>query len=305
MAAERRDVEFKTVDGLTLRGWLFLGPKGGPAVVVNGAFNSPREIFVAAVAKWFGEHGVTALVYDARSLGLSDGLPRNDLDPQKITEDNHDAVTFLQDSGHVDPGKIAIWGFFYSSLIALEAAAFDPRVKAVISQGLMPEWTLDPAQQPSIIASAIQDRAAQLRGKPPTYIPLLNEAGDHMTHFTYLAALTPEQKTHLRAWVPAAQKIAPSFRPEMTLQSLYRHAKWRPLSLLQASGITTPVMVLTPENDEMVDPGYQKKIFDGFASGLKRYEVIPDVGHLDFLAKVEFDRLLGGQLEFLKEAMEF
>ena len=36
---------------------------------------------------------MTALVYDARTLGLSDGLPRNDLDPQKMAEDNSDAVT--------------------------------------------------------------------------------------------------------------------------------------------------------------------------------------------------------------------
>ena len=34
---ERRDVEFKTFDGVTLRGWLFVGPKNGPAVIVNGA----------------------------------------------------------------------------------------------------------------------------------------------------------------------------------------------------------------------------------------------------------------------------
>lgn len=37
MAEERSDVEFQTVDGLTLRGWLFKGPKAGPAVIVNGA----------------------------------------------------------------------------------------------------------------------------------------------------------------------------------------------------------------------------------------------------------------------------
>lgn len=34
---ERKDVEFKTFDGLTLRGWLFVGPKDGPAVIINGA----------------------------------------------------------------------------------------------------------------------------------------------------------------------------------------------------------------------------------------------------------------------------
>jgi hypothetical protein len=56
-------------------------------------FNCPKEIFALEVAEWFGQHGLTALVYDARSIGLSDGLPRNDLDPQKMAEDNHDAVT--------------------------------------------------------------------------------------------------------------------------------------------------------------------------------------------------------------------
>lgn len=53
----------------------------------------PKEVFVADVAAWFGRNGVTTLVYDARTIGISDGLPRNDLDPQKMAEDNTDAVT--------------------------------------------------------------------------------------------------------------------------------------------------------------------------------------------------------------------
>ena len=56
-------------------------------------FNCPKEIFVASVAEWFGNNGITALVYDARTMGQSDGLPTNDLDPQKMAEDNQDAVT--------------------------------------------------------------------------------------------------------------------------------------------------------------------------------------------------------------------
>lgn len=39
MATEqvREDIEFKTLDGLTLRGWLYKGLKGGPAIIVNVA----------------------------------------------------------------------------------------------------------------------------------------------------------------------------------------------------------------------------------------------------------------------------
>ena len=32
---QRRDIEFPTLDGLTLRGWLFPGTKGGPAIILH------------------------------------------------------------------------------------------------------------------------------------------------------------------------------------------------------------------------------------------------------------------------------
>jgi fermentation-respiration switch protein FrsA (DUF1100 family) len=283
------------------------------------------------LAAWFGRNGVTALVYDARTLGLSDGLPRNDLDPQKMAEDNSDAVTvsclpilptfkflplksptcwnqtgktqFLQDGGWVDPNRIAIWGFFYSSGIALEAAAFDKRVKAVIAQGLMPDWCLNPPDQAAIVARAVDDRANQLRGNPPEYIPLLDDKGEHLMFFKYLAELTPEQKANLPAWVHGAKKHAPTFNDRMTVQSFYRHAKWKPLHLF-ASVSPTPVMILTPENDEIVPPEFQRSIFDSLQSKQKRFEIVKDRGHMNFLS-VNLDELLAVQLEFLKDVLNF
>lgn len=53
----------------------------------------PKEIFSDSIAAWFGRNGLSALVYDARTIGESDGMPRVDLDPQKNAEDNSDAVT--------------------------------------------------------------------------------------------------------------------------------------------------------------------------------------------------------------------
>ncbi len=38
---ERKDIEFKAFDGLTLRGWFYVGPKGGPAIIINVAVNQP------------------------------------------------------------------------------------------------------------------------------------------------------------------------------------------------------------------------------------------------------------------------
>lgn len=196
-----------------------------------------------------------------------------------------------------------MWGFFYSSGIALEAAAFDKRVKAVIAQGLMPEWDLNPADQEGLVARAIEDRANQLRGAPPQYVPLLDEKGAHIMHFKYLANLSEEQKAALPNWVHEAKKLSPAFNDKMTIQSFYRHAKWKPLKLF-ASLSPTPVMILTPEHDEIVPPAYQKSIFDSFHSPQKKYQIVKDKGHADFLS-VSLDVLLAGQLAFLKEVLKF
>ena len=189
-------------------------------------------------------------------------------------------------------------------MIALEAAAFDKRIAAVISQGLMPDWALYPPNEQAILAEAIEDRANQIRGKPPTYVPLLNEKGEHLMHHSYLSNMTPEQKHHLPNWVHAAKKNAPTFVDKMTVQSFYRHAKWKPLNILKLIA-PTPVMILTPENDEIVSPEYQKTLFDSLDSPQKRHEIVKDRGHMNFLANVDFDVLLGGQLAFLKDVMKF
>jgi fermentation-respiration switch protein FrsA (DUF1100 family) len=210
---------------------------------------------------------------------------------------------FLQKEGWVDPNRIAVWGFFYSSGIALEAAAFDKRIKAVIAQGLMPEWYLDPNDEASLVARAIEDRANQIRGNPPEYVPLLNEKGEHLMFFKYLVKMTPEQKAKLPNWVHDAKKHAPTFNDSLTIQSFYRHAKWKPVNLF-ASVSPTPVMILTPENDEIVPPEYQKSLFDSMQSPQKKFQVVKNRGHSDFLS-VDLDELLTGQLAFLKEVLKF
>lgn len=209
----------------------------------------------------------------------------------------------MQDDGWVDPKRIAVWGFFYSSGIALEAAAFDKRIAAVIAQGLMLEWYLNPLDQPAIIAQAVKDRANQIRGNSPEYVPLLNDKGEHMMHMKYLANMTPEQKQNLPNWVYNSKKHAQSFVDRMTIHSFYRHAKWRPLNHLEWVS-PTPVMILTPEHDEIVPPDFQRSIFDSLKSEQKRFEIVKDRGHMNFLA-IELDVLLAPQLMFLKDILQF
>lgn len=66
----------------------------------------------------------------------------------------------------------------------------------------------------------------------------------------------------------------------------------------------TPVMILSPENDEIVPPEYQRSIFNSMQSPKKKFHVVKNRGHSDFLS-VDLDELLNPQLEFLKEVFKF
>jgi Acetyl xylan esterase (AXE1) len=87
-------------------------------------------------AEYFTTHlPITALVYDNRCLGASEGLPRGEIIPYFQQSDLQDAITYAQSLAEVDAEKIAIWGTSYSGGHVLQVAAVDRRVKAVLAQG--------------------------------------------------------------------------------------------------------------------------------------------------------------------------
>lgn len=90
-------------------------------------------MFVLSVAEQFQLLGITALIYDPRSPGTSEGTPRNEIDPMKQVEDYSDAFTFLSTLLVVDSDRIGFWGMSFSGTIALCAAALDKRAKFVIA----------------------------------------------------------------------------------------------------------------------------------------------------------------------------
>ena len=47
--------------------------------------------------------------------------------------DVQDAITYAQTLDEVDPGKIALWGASYAGGNVMQVAAFDRRVKAVLT----------------------------------------------------------------------------------------------------------------------------------------------------------------------------
>lgn len=131
----RRDIEFAGCGGTLLRGWLYLpgGDGAAPAVVMAHGFSALKEMGLDRYAEAFCKAGFAVLVYDHRSLGASDGEPRQEINPWAQARDYRHAIDWMSERPEVDSNRIAIWGSSYSGGVVIVVGACDPRVKAVVA----------------------------------------------------------------------------------------------------------------------------------------------------------------------------
>src|SRR4051812_3654156 len=132
----REDIEFIS-EGATVRGWLYWPDDVSvdvPAVVLAGGWCYVRELVMPYYAEAFAAVGMAALVFDYRNLGVSDGEPRQHLDPWGQIRDYQNALSYLERRDGIDVERLGAWGISYSGGHVLVLAATDPRIRAVVSQ---------------------------------------------------------------------------------------------------------------------------------------------------------------------------
>ena len=133
----RKDIEFSTDDGVTLRGWLYLPDRTSnpvPTIVMAHGFSAVKENYLDRFAEVFSGGGLGVLVFDNRNFGASDGEPRQEIDPWQQVRDYRDAITYACTLPKVDENRIGVWGSSYSGGHVLVVGAIDRRVKCVASQ---------------------------------------------------------------------------------------------------------------------------------------------------------------------------
>lgn len=120
------DISFRTDDGLLLKGWLFRTPRPrrGLIVYLHGIADNRRSGI--GVAERFVPKGWDVLTYDARAHGQSEGK-----DCTYGFREKHDVSRAL-DAVHAD--RAILFGSSLGGAVALQAAAVEPRVVAVIAQ---------------------------------------------------------------------------------------------------------------------------------------------------------------------------
>ena len=127
LGVPHEDVTFTTSDGLTLHGW-YIPSRNGAAIV-----DYPGRLGTQAHARMLARHGYGVLLFDRRGEGRSEG--GGNLLGWGGEKDIIAAVDWLKSRPDVDPDRIGGIGLSVGGELMLEAAAKDPDLAAVVSDG--------------------------------------------------------------------------------------------------------------------------------------------------------------------------
>lgn len=210
-------------------------------------------------------------------------------DMHRRIEDFIDSVTWLSQNSLVDPEKIVLWGLCFDGNITLATAASDRRVAAVVAVAPMIDVTGDPRRHEAILELALADRAGQLSGEEPMYLPLIDEDGVMPLGQVLGPFFTTMQDLNL----PVVNRV--------TVQSYMRLISWSILHLLpKVSPI--PIIMVTPELDQVFPAPKQKAAFDILGEP-KEHCVIAGKSHFDWMFG-DMDSVFNKQLDFLKKHLK-
>ena len=288
------DVKFLS-RGVTCRGMLLVpddteGPL--PAIVMAGGWCYVKEVVMPKYAKFLVEAGYAVLLFDYRSFGDSEGLPRQHIVPLEQQEDYRSAISYLETLSEIDSGRIGIWGISYSGGHVMIVGASDPRVKCIVA--IVPvvdgyesmrrdHGELRFAELKELITADRRKRAAD----PDTraYLPM--------------STLTPSEE--LSAWpYPEVYEIfneikkteAPNHVHENTVESVELLLEYTVFPFTKRL-VNTPTMVIVAQNDNITSWDLEIEAYRSIPAQKKELVVLPHTSHMSLYNKQERLELAG------------
>jgi uncharacterized protein len=205
LGAPYENVEFKTSDGLLLKGWYIRSRNGAAVISFPGRASSQKR------AKLLARHGYGVLLFDRRGEGESEGDP-NGFGWQG-ERDIHAAVAFLQRRPDVDPQRIGGIGLSVGGEMMIEAAAESTALKAIVSEGGSSRSVRDELANPGgawqeLIGTGVATAATALFSDnlPPRSLKSLAPQISGAAFFVYGERGQPAESTANRAFYAAAHE---------------------------------------------------------------------------------------------------
>jgi uncharacterized protein len=220
---------------------LYLPPSASgpvPAVVTGSGFGGVKEMLLPHFADALARAGVATLAVDYAGFGGSAGEPRQDLHPARQISDLRRGLDQLSADPRIDAKRLGAFGPSMCGAHVLVLAGTDPRVRAAVS--LVP-FVRPPKAPPNPkmgIAIAL-DALRSLVGLRSQVVPAAGLPGER-------AVMTSDGALD---WIRAVSANAPTFRNEITVRSLVRLSRYRPMRVLGARGIRVPLRTILSRSD--------------------------------------------------------
>ncbi|KAK5458162.1 hypothetical protein LTS15_004241 [Exophiala xenobiotica] len=298
----KEDIEFKTSDRVTLRGWFYtsdLASSGkAPCLVMSHGFSALKEMDLNTFAEHFiAQIPIHCLVYDNRGFGDSDvaeGEPRCEIVPMIQCSDMSDAITYAATRPEVNPDKIGIWGSSYSGGHVLYVGAADRRVKAVLSQvPCVSGWDnfkrlVRGDFEVGFNAAFAADRQARLGGQEPGLVPVVD--ADPLKPS---ALPTPDSYEFFSAWEKKS-----NWKNSVTMRTIELFRAYEPQQLIEK--ISPTPLLMTIASRDVLTPADLALGAYARAREPKQLQLLP-CGHFEAYSGPYFERNAGTQTEFLKK----
>ena len=212
-------VEFMAEDGVKLAGWYIPSRSGAAVIAVHG--HGGNRTAVLAHSALLAKHGYGVLLFDLRAHGESAG----DVFPfgWDTDRDIRAAVDYLSSRDDVNPQRIGALGLSVGAGASLQAAADDPRIQAVVAEGLGFRTLQDMFIVPSLANLSrvpgvwVMDNMSRLQSgvaSPPPTQKLIARIAPRAVFL--IAADTPEERLPNRAYFAAAGEPRTLWEPSAT-----------------------------------------------------------------------------------------
>lgn len=123
-------------EGARLGGRLYLpaGEPPFPAVAMAHGTSATITMCADRYAEAIAGAGIAALLYDHRNFGISEGEPRQQINPWLQARGYRHALDFLSSRPEINEDRLGVWGDSYTGGLVLLVAATDDRVRVVVAQ---------------------------------------------------------------------------------------------------------------------------------------------------------------------------
>lgn len=262
---DRRDVTFKS-DGGQVAAWIYPPTDGrrvpGPCVVMAHGFSLTRHDGLEPFAERLAGAGATVVVFDHRHLGDSPGEPRQRFRRSAQLADWRNAVALARTLPDVDPGRVSLWGFSFSGGHAVETAAADGRIAALLLLcPFLDGWARVRSTPLPLVAWILPRAVADLAGHH-NLIPVTGPPGTHA------AMARPGEADGFAASVPSGSPWRNEISPGL-FATVALHRPWA-----KASRLAMPIWVGQGDDDISVSgPAIARLVAGAAGAELHHYPV--------------------------------